>query len=511
MNIAQNVERGRRFFPKKTALIFEGKSFSYEQLDRLVNSAANGLRNLGIEKGDRVAIYLPNIPEFIFAYLGILKIGAVAVSINVMLKRDEVWYILNDSSAKAIITTEKLRVNVPDQDLSCLKDIVLTGETSLPALTLEIIMRMSSEEAVAMDMDRKDPATILYTSGTTGFPKGAVLSHGNVISNMYSKIYCCGMRPDDKLLLYLPLFHAFGQNAIMNSGFHACATIILQQRFQEEQVLKAMVEDKATMFFGVPSVFAKLLESNVDQRDLSSVRYFFSAASVLPLELVERWQAHYNTRLYEGYGMTETSPFACYNHFWKHKPGSIGMPIDNVEMKVVDAEDREVEQGQLGEIIVSGPNVMLGYWNRPEETAKVIKNGWFYTGDIGWVDEDGYFYIVDRLKDMINVSGFKVYPSEVERVFYQHPAVAEVAVYGIPNRMKGEIVKANVRLKAGEFVSKKNLMAFCKERMATYKVPQEIEFVDSFPKNASGKVLKRELREEAIREREIAERVTFAK
>ena len=510
MNIAQNVERGRRFFPNKAALIFEGKSFSYEQLNQLVNCAANGLRNLGIEKGDRVAIYLPNIPEFIFSYLGLLKIGAVVVSINVMLKRDEVWYILNDASVKAIITTEKLRANVPDQDLSCLQYVLMAGETSLPSLSLEAIMKMSSEEAVAMNMDRKDPAMILYTSGTTGFPKGAVLSHGNVISNMYSKVYCCGMRPEDKLLLYLPLFHAFGQNAIMNSGFHACATIILQQRFQEEQVLKAVVQNQATMFFGVPAVFAKLLEANIDQRDLSSVRYFFSAASVLPLELVERWQANYNTRLYEGYGMTETSPFACYNHYWKYKPGSIGMPIDNVEMKVVDFEGREVPQGQLGEIIISGPNVMLGYWNRPEETAKAIKDGWFHTGDIGRVDEDGYFYIVDRLKDMINVSGFKVYPSEVERVFYQHPAVAEVAVYGIPNRIKGEIVKANVRLKAGELVSKKNLMKFCKERMATYKVPQEIELVDFLPKNSTGKVLKRELREEAIREREIAERITFA-
>lgn len=497
MNIAQNIERVRNIFPHKKALIFEGQSFTYEQLDQQVNRVANGLLGLGIKRGDRVALLLPNIPEFIFAYLGIQKIGAVAVAINVMLKKYEVWYILNDCAAKAIITTEKLRENVPDADLIDLEYLLTVGETSIPGLSLETVMRLSSNQATAMEMDRTDPATIIYTSGTTGFPKGAVLSHGNVISNMYSKIYCCGMRPEDRLLLYLPLFHAFGQNAILNSGLNAGATIILQQRFQEDQVLRAVAEEQVTMFFGVPAIFARLLEAGVEPKDLSSVRYFLSAAAVLPLDIVERWQEKFRCRIYEGYGLTETSPFACYNHFWKYKPGAIGMPIDNVEMKVVDDAGQDVAMGDLGQIIIRGPNVMLGYWNRPEETAKVLKDGWFYTGDIGRVDEEGYFYIVDRLKDMVNVSGFKVYPSEVERVFYQHPAVAEVAVYGVSDAIKGEVVQANVRLMPGKSVLKSELIAFCKERMAAYKIPQTIQFVESFPKNATGKILKRVLREEA--------------
>ncbi|MFB2921273.1 class I adenylate-forming enzyme family protein [Aerosakkonema funiforme] len=498
MNIAQNIERGRRIFPRKTALIFEGQCFSYEELDERANRVANGLQNLGIKKGDRVALYLPNIPEFIFAYFGIQKLGAVLVSINVMLKRDEIWYILNDSGSKAIITTEKLRENVPDRDLVDLRRVLLTDSPNATGLKLEELMAISSPIFQCVEMEPKDPATIVYTSGTTGFPKGAVLSHGNVVSNMHSQRYSCGITPNDKLLLYLPLFHCFGQNAILNSGLNAGATIILQRRFKLERVVQAIAQEGATMFFGVPTVFAKLLEENLDEFNWHSVRYYFSAAANLPVEIVRRWEEKFGRPIYQGYGLTETSPCASYNHPWKYKTGSIGMPIDNVEMKVVDEKGEEVPVGELGEIIIRGPNVMLGYWNRPEETAKVIKNGWLYTGDIGRMDEDGDFYLVDRLKDMINVSGFKVYPSEVERIFYQHPAVAEAAVYGVADGIKGEVIYANVRLLAGESITEAELMTFCRERMANYKVPHKIELVDSLPKNATGKILKTVLREEAM-------------
>ncbi len=501
MNIAQNIERGRRIFPRKTALIFECECFSYEELDEKANRVANGLQSLGIQKGDRVALYLPNIPEFIFAYFGIQKLGAVLVSINVMLKRDEIWYILNDSGSKAIVTTEKLCPNVPRQDLVCLEKVLLTGSANGTDLSLEELMAMSSPIFQSADMEPKDPATIVYTSGTTGFPKGAVLSHGNVVSNMHSQRYSCGIAPHDKLLLYLPLFHCFGQNAILNSGLNAGATIILQRRFKPEQVVQAIAQEGATMFFGVPTVFAKLLEANLNELDWRSVRYYFSAAANLPVEIVRRWEEKFGRPIYQGYGLTETSPCASYNHPWKYKTGSIGMPIDNVEMKVVDENSEEVPVGELGQIIIRGPNVMLGYWNRPEETAKVLKNGWFYTGDIGYMDEDGDFYLVDRLKDMINVSGFKVYPSEVERIFYQHPSVAEAAVYGVVDRIKGEVVYANVRLLTGASITEAELMTFCQERMANYKVPQTIKLVDSLPKNATGKILKTVLRKEAVLEK----------
>ncbi|MGK7925456.1 MAG: class I adenylate-forming enzyme family protein, partial [Spirulina sp.] len=249
---------------------------------------------------------------------------------------------------------------------------------------------------------------------------------------------------------------------------------------------------------GVPTVFIRMLEM-FPNYDFGSIRFNFSAAAPMSPEIVRRWQQAHGKVIYEGYGLTETSPFATYNHPMQYKFGSVGMPIPNVEMKVVDDNDNEVPLGEVGELIIRGPNVMLGYWNRPHATAEAIKNGWFHTGDMGWMDEDGYFYIADRLKDMINLSGFKVYPSEVERVFYQHPAVAEVAVYGVPHATRGETVKASVRLKEGCLVTVEELRSFCEKRMANYKVPREIEFVKGFPKNPTGKILKRVLRQQNIR------------
>lgn len=495
MNIAQHIERSCRFFPVKPALIFEGNSLTYKQLNELANRVANGLKGLGIKRGERVALFLPNIPEFVTSYLGILKIGAVAVSLSAMLKKDEVRFILSDCEAVAIITTEALREQVPDEDLAYLKHIVIAEGNATRSISLESLIASASTDAEAVAMEPSEPAAILYTSGTTGFPKGATLSHGNVVSNMHSVKHCCGMRAEDRLLLYLPLFHCFGQNFILNSGLNACATIVLQRRFLPEETLRVASCDRVTMFFGVPTVFAKLLEMQLDECDLSSVRYYFSAAAKLSVDIVKQWQEHYGAIIHEGYGLTETSPFACYNHYLKYKAGSVGMPIDNVEMKVVNEAGEEVALGEIGEIVVRGPNVMSGYWNRPDETTKVLSKGWFRTGDLGRMDEDGYFYLVDRLKDMINVSGFKVYPAEVERIIASHPAVAESAVYGVPDKLKGEIVRANVRLKPNQVLTEAEMMAFCSKVLAAYKVPQAISFVDSLPKNATGKVLKRVLRE----------------
>ncbi|GAX45610.1 AMP-dependent synthetase and ligase [Tolypothrix sp. NIES-4075] len=497
MNIAHNIERGRQFFPNKKALIFDEKSFTYKELDEMVNRVANTLSGLGIERGQRVAIFLPNTPEFVISYLGILKIGAIAVSLNVMLKKSEVKFILNDCCAKGLITTDSLSENVLDSELPELKHILIAVGEARKGMSLEQLLSCASPNARAIEMERDEPAAIVYTSGTTGFPKGATLSHGNVISNIYSKNRCCRMQPEDRLLLYVPLFHCFGQNAILNAGLNACATIILQRRFELEQVLKSITTHGVTMFFGVPTVFIRLLDTDMSGFDLDSVRYYFTAAAPMPMEIVQRWHSKHGYVIHEGYGLTETSPFACYNHDLRYKLGSIGTPIENVEMKIVNVDGESVQPGEVGEIVVRGPNVMLGYWNRPLETAQVIKNGWFHTGDIGRMDEDGYFYIVDRLKDMINVSGFKVYPTEVENVIYLHPAVAECAVYGVPDPVKGEIVKANILLKPGEAITKEQIIAFCSEKMAAYKIPHTVEFIDSLPKNGTGKVLKKLLREEA--------------
>ncbi|MBR8838433.1 MAG: long-chain-fatty-acid--CoA ligase [Stigonema ocellatum SAG 48.90 = DSM 106950] len=495
MNIVQNVERGSCLFPNKPALIFEGKYFTYKDLNEMANRVANGLRGLGIEHGERVALFLPNIPEFVISYLGIQKIGAIAVSVNTSLKSDELKFILDDCCAAVLITTETLCENVHKQDLPHLKHILIAEGNAVEGITLGELMANASSSARAVEMKGDDPAAILYTSGTTGFPKGATLSHGNVISNMYSMNRCCGMRPNDKILLFLPMFHCFGQNAILNSALNICATIVLHRSFEPETVLTSVVDHNITIFFGVPTTFILLLD-RASTRDLSS-RYYFSAAAGLPVEIARRWQEKFGEAINQGYGLTETSPLASYNHHLKYKLGSIGSPIENVEMKIVNLDDGyEVAPGDIGEIVIRGSNVMLGYWNRPSETAKVIRDGWFHTGDIGQMDDLGYFYIVDRLKDMINTGGLKVYPAEVENVIYQHPSVAEVAVYGLPDVLMGEQVKASVVLKPDQMVAEEEIIAFCHQRIAKFKVPSAVEFVTSIPKNPTGKVLKRLLRQE---------------
>ncbi|MBD2523536.1 long-chain-fatty-acid--CoA ligase [Nostoc sp. FACHB-133] len=496
MNISQNVERGCCLFPNKPALIFEGLYFTYKQLNEMANRFANALLGLGIERGDRIALLLPNIPEFVISYLGILKIGAIAVSINPSLQSDELKFILNDCGAVVLVTTETLREKLPKQDLPHLKHILIAEGKATDAIALSEFIANASSSARAVEMERDDPAAILYTSGTTGFPKGATLSHGNVISNMHSMNHCCEMRPHDQILLFLPMFHCFGQNAVLNSGLNTCATIVLQRSFDPETVLATISEYNITIFFGVPTTFI-LLCDKASIRDLDSVRYYFSAAAGLPVEIAKRWQDKFGKVINQGYGLTETSPLASYNHELRYKLGSIGSPIENVEMKIVSLDDGcEVAPGELGEIVIRGVNVMLGYWNRPAETAKSIKNGWFHTGDIGQIDELGYFYIVDRLKDMINNGGLKVYPAEVENVIYQHPGIAEVAVYGVPDSILGEQVKASVVLKADQAVTEEEIIAFCYQKLAKYKVPSAVEFVSSIPKNPTGKILKRLLRQE---------------
>jgi long-chain acyl-CoA synthetase len=311
-----------------------------------------------------------------------------------------------------------------------------------------------------------------------------------------AKVRHCGTTLQDRLALVLPLFHCYGQNAILNHGLHAGATIVLQRRFDPEQAVRMFIEHNVTALFGAPTVFIKLLHTTMNPNALRSIRYFFTAGATMPPSVALEWRERYGKVLHEGYGMTETSPFASYNHPRRWKAGSIGMPIDGVVMNVVDTEGNPVALGEPGEIVVRGPNVMLGYWRRPADTARALRRGWFHTGDIGCVDDEGYFHIVDRLKDMINVAGFKVYPAEVERVLHAHPAVAEAAVFALPDPIKGETVAAHVIARRGSTTAPAELLTFCRERMAVFKVPQHIRFVDDLPKNATGKVLKRVLRKQ---------------
>jgi long-chain acyl-CoA synthetase len=495
MNVAQHVERGRSAFPSRTALIFEGRLLSYAELDRLASRCANLLAALGIGFGDRVVLFLPNIPEFVVAYLGVLKLGAICVSASAMLQEPELAYLLDDSGARLVITTAELRGRVPGRDGGAPWQILIAEGPADAAEDLARMLEQARDRRPAARVRRHTPAAIVYTSGTTGHPKGAVLSHGNIQTCMAAKRRYCGTGPADRMLLFLPLFHCFGQNAILNHGLHAGATIVLQRRFAPDQVAESIVRDRISMFFGVPTAFIRMLD-HAGAAALAGLRYSLTAGASMPVEVARRWRGQVGRPAYEGYGLTETSPFASYNHARRYQLGSVGTPIAGVEMAVVDPLGQPLPPGERGEIVIRGPNVMLAYWNRPEETAAALRGGWFHTGDIGVRDDAGYFAVVDRLKDMINVAGFKVYPAEVEQVLYQHPAVAEAAVFAGADPLRGESVRAHVCLKAGQTCSPEELIGFCRDRIALVKVPSSIALVDTLPKSPTGKILRRLLRDQ---------------
>ena len=497
MNVTQTVERAAKFFPDKAAIIFEERIITYAELNALANRLANAMKSNGLREGDRVALYLPNIPEFIVSYLATLKIGALAVSVNPMLKSEELKYLLNDCGARLLCTVGDLLPHVRQPDYPELEHILICEGDAGDHSTLDAWLETGNPQAKAVDLDSDADAVILYTSGTTGFPKGATLTHGNVISNTWAAAHHAGYTLNDHISLFLPMFHVFGQNFIMNGTFATCATLVLFRRFEPDTVLTAIQRHRISIFLAVPTIYIMLLNMDVSDYDLSSIRYEFSTAATMPREISARWTERFGRPIFEGYGLTESSPFACYNHDFRHKFGSVGTPVENVEVKILDEDDNEVPEGQWGEICIKGPGVMKGYWNRPEETAKALRNGWLHSGDTGTMDNEGYVFIVDRVKDMINAAGFKVWPAEIEQHLYHHPAIQELAVYGVPHPEKGEAVRAAIVLKSGAQVTRDEIIGYCREKMANYKVPTVVDFVDELPKSATGKILKRVLRDQA--------------
>ncbi len=499
MNIADHVARAARANPDHAAILFEGKALSYGVLDACANALADSLRKNGIGRGDRVALYLPNIPAFALCYLAVLRAGAIAVSINSIFKAEEFKFIANDSGAKVVFTVAELLQYVPRAECPAIAHVVNCEGLSQSVPALEAWLAAGSVDFRGEDMQPDDSAALLYSSGTTGFPKGVTLTHNNIVTNIHTAARCSGYRTDDLLAVFLPLFHVFAQNYIMNGGFETGSTLVMFRRFVPDAVLASIERDRITMFFAVPTIFISLLNANVPKEKMASLRYFFSAAATMPEEISRRWTDTYGHRVFEGYGLTECSPFAAYNHVSAPKFGSVGTAVENFELRIVDEEDREVARGQWGEIAIRGPGVMKGYWNNPKDTAHSLRNGWLHSGDIGRMDEDGYVYIVDRVKDMINVSGFKVWPAEVENMLYRHPAVQEVAVYGAPDPVKGEQVRIALVPKAGMSVTSEEIIAYCREKLAVYKAPEVVDIVRDLPKSATGKILKRVLREQAAK------------
>ena len=507
MNICEHLTATARIQPDHEALAFEGEHFSYAEINRLTAAAAARLSADGIERGDRVALMLPNTPSFAVWYYGALRIGAIAVSISTRLTQSETFYLLEDSGSRCFVISESASESASEADEFEVPDCVRHSYVANDRGDLCDRNPLVTEEPLDADWlnaEPNDAALILYTSGTTGFAKGATLSHLNVRSNVHAFNHLCDMRTDDRILLAVPLFHCFGQNALLNSALNAGATLILQRRFDLNEARRLIQEQRVTQLYGVPMMFQLLMEA-CSAEELASVRYCFSAAAPLPIQISERWEQKFGQPIHEGYGLTETSPFASYNHRSHYMRGSIGTPIDCVEMRIVDIESGQpVPPGSLGEITIRGPNVMLGYWNREADTAEVIRDGWFHSGDIGRVDETGYFQIVDRVKDMIAVGGMKVYPAEVERILMDHPAVNDVAVIGIPDDVFGEQVVACTVLRDQDEASAvhsedvtESILQHARRELSNYKVPRSVLSLGELPRNPSGKILKTKLRETA--------------
>jgi long-chain acyl-CoA synthetase len=490
MNLADNLSNSAREHGDRVALKLDDAELTYTQLEAASAQLAGVLREKGVEAGDRVGIMLPNVPYFAVCYYGVLRHGAVVVPMNVLLKKREVGFYLSDPEAKVLFAwhgfAEAARAGAEETGAELV--LVEPGE-------FEQLLGAAEPLSEVADRAEDDTAVILYTSGTTGTPKGAELTHANLAHNVEVNRAIFDLAEGAVVLGALPLFHSFGQTCGLNTTLAAAGCLTLIPRFDPGKALEIIARDRVQIFQGVPTMYAAMLNHpERESYDTSSLEICASGGSAMPVEVMRAFEEAFGCKVLEGYGLSETSPVASFNHpDRERKPGSIGTPIEGVEMKVVDDDGNEMPVDEPGEIVIRGHNVMKGYWNKPEATAESIRDGWFYTGDMAKVDEDGYFFIVDRKKDLIIRGGYNVYPREIEEVLYEHPAVREAAVIGVPHDDLGEEVAAAVALKEGAEASEDELRAHCKEQVAAYKYPRQVWFVDELPKGPTGKILKREI------------------
>jgi long-chain acyl-CoA synthetase len=493
-NLALNLTDSARRYGDHPALRLDEHVLTYAQLDAAAARLATLVRGAGVQPGDRVGLMMPNVPAFAVIAYGVLRAGGVVVPMNPLLKAREVAYYLTDSGARLMFVWHGMAAQAQDGagHAGTVCQVVTPGE-------FEASLAAVAPAADMVERADDDAAVILYTSGTTGQPKGAELTHAGLHLNqeIVSRTLAT-LTPDDVVMGCLPLFHVFGLTAGLNAtlGTGACMTLI--PRFTPEKALEVIARDRVTVFEGVPTMYAAMLHAagHGVTFDASSLRLCVSGGSAMPVEVMRSFEKVFGCIVLEGYGLSETSPVASFNHpDRERKPGTIGTPIEGVEMRLVDDVGQEVAPGGVGEIQIRGHNVMKGYWGRPEATAAAINaEGWFSTGDLAQVDDEGYYTIVDRKKDLIIRAGYNVYPREIEEVLYEHPAVAEAAVVGIPHATLGEEVGAAVSLKPGAVATPEELVEFVKERVAAYKYPREVWLMEELPKSSTGKILRRDVR-----------------
>jgi long-chain acyl-CoA synthetase len=510
------LNRTAKTYPEKTAIVYDEREISYAELEMFSNQFANAIVKLGVKKGDRVAVFLPNVPQFIIAYFGALKAGAVITTISPLYREREVEYQLVDSGAKTIVALDSLYpILVKIKEKNPPKNIILTGmddysyrkhssENISNTYSFQKLVSEAPQNQLNLKFDTsEDLAALQYTGGTTGVARGAMLTHRNLLSNALAfATWIRSTEAKETFLTALPLFHIYGMTTSMTVPIRVAAKMILLPKFEPAKVLQAIEKYRVSVFCGVPTMYPALLANpEIGKFDLTSIRVCISGASSLLPQVQKQFMKITGGFLAEGYGLTEASPVTHCSPVDKSmemvKVGSIGLPLPDTEAKIVDLEtgEKTLAQGERGELAVKGPQVMKGYWNKPQETALVLHEGWLLTGDIAYMDEDGYFYVTDRKKELIKTKDFSVYPRELEDILYEHHAVKLCAVVGKPDRYAGEVPKAFVVLKEGAYVSSEDLMTFVNGKVASYKAIRDLEFRKELPVSSAGKVLKRLLKE----------------
>jgi len=506
-------------YPNHLAVVFQGQEITYRELEKWVGNMAAALAQIGLKKGDRVAIMLPNCPQYIVGYYAILKIGGIVVNVNPMYVERELEFQLRDAGVENILAFRDFypRLQAIKETIH-LKRIILTdlddltqplspgiqrsGKTAGVFEYADLLSKGDGLNVPSIKVKSDDVALLQYTGGTTGFSKGAILTHRNLVSNV---VQCVSWnqgaeRGQERMLAVLPLFHVYGMTVSMNEAIYLAATIILLPRFNVDDTLEVINKYQPTRFPGVPTMYIALMNHpRLKEYNISSIKVCSSGSAPMPVEALRQFEELTGGKISEGYGLTEASPVTHSNPFsGKRKVGSIGLPRPDTEAKIMDLEtgEKELSPGEIGELCIRGPQVMKGYWNRPEETRKTLRDGWLYTGDIGRMDEEGYFYIVDRKKDMIICGGYNVYPRDVEEILYLNPKIQEACIVGIPDPYRGETVKAFIVLKEGEKSSEEEIIEFCRKNLAKFKSPTVVEFRKELPKSHVGKVLRKILREE---------------